>query len=235
MRRHELRGDGSYRFTEASNGQAITPPAMLGIETEPTAPLENSAAPAEIVLRIIEMLCGERSREEACKYIHPLVTIHMDTATHRGLDMWQRWVYLIRNCGRYRQLRFVPRELSSDAADPCVVNLVGLWAGVGRVDSVPREASYMCHFRYRFEGNRAVELWTLKSNYEFILGPWIRFSVFYGVFLGWAILHFKWLARKGLEYRFDRPAVNKKSRSGGIDNGPNARDSSDQKTQMNVM
>jgi len=190
---------GTVRLAEASKGQVLKPP-------DPIALTVISAAPTEIVLRIIEMLSGERSREEASRYIHPLVTIHMDEATHRGLDMWQRWVYLIRNCGRYRELRFVPGKLSLDAADPCVVNLVGRWVGVGRMDGLRREASDLCHFRYRFESNRAVELWTLKSNYAFILGPWIRFSVFYRIFLGWAILYFKWMAYKRQEYRFDSPS-----------------------------
>jgi hypothetical protein len=170
---------------------------------------ENSAAPGEIVFKIIEMLSGERAREEASLYIHPLVTIHMDSATYRGIEMWQRWVFLIRNRGRYRELRFVPRELFSDATDPCVVNLVGLWAGVGRADSMPREASSMCHFRYRFKGSLAIELWTSKSNYAFILGPWISFSVFYKLFVAWGILYFKWLKLRGRSYLIDESAGTK--------------------------
>jgi hypothetical protein len=169
----------------------------------------NLITPREIVFKIIEMLSGECSREEASLYIHPLVTIHMDFATYHGIEMWQRWVFLIRNRGRYRELRFVPRELSSDATDPCVVNLLGLWAGVSRVDSMPREASSMCHFRYRFKGGRAIELWTSKSNYAFILGPWISFSVFYKLFLAWGILYFKWLALRGRSYLIDEPAGTK--------------------------
>lgn len=177
---------------------------MEGNEPE-SYPSGNLVTPSEIVSKIIEMLSGERARGEAPLYIHPLVTIHMDSATYHGIEKWQRWVFLIRNRGRYRELRFVPHELSSDVANPCVVNLLGLWAGVSRVESIPCEASSMCHFRYRFEGGRAIELWTSKSNYAFVLGSWISFSVFFKLFAVWGILYFKWLGIRGRSYLIDEP------------------------------
>ena len=63
------------------------------------------------------MLSGARSRQQASDNIDRLVTIYMDSATYRGLDLWQKWVYLLRNRGRFRELRFLPSELSFDPDD----------------------------------------------------------------------------------------------------------------------
>ncbi|MDQ2762137.1 MAG: NAD(P)-binding domain-containing protein [Pseudomonadota bacterium] len=159
-----------------------------------------------VIANVVEMLSGRLSREQAANYIDPQITIHMDSATHRGIELWQKWLYLIRNCGRLRQLRLVPSELSADPQDPAIVNLLGRWVGVGRHDGVPREASHTSHFRYRLANNRVVELWTHKTNYDGILGKWIRFSVLYRLYLGWAIFLFRSLSRKGLSYHIDRSA-----------------------------
>jgi hypothetical protein len=165
-----------------------------------------TVAAKEVVLRVIEMLSGARSREEASDYIDPLVTIHVDSATHRGIEMWHKWVYLLRNSGHLRDLRFLPCELYLDAEDPSVVNVIGSWVGFGRFDGLPRTAPNPSYFRYRLESNHIVELWTRRSNYDFVLGRWLRFSALYRLFLGWAALHFRWTSRKGLNYRIDRAA-----------------------------
>ena len=164
----------------------------------------EAAASTAVIANIVEMLSGRLSREEAANYIDPQITIHMDSATHRGIELWQKWLYMIRNCGRLRQLRFVPSELSTDPRNPAIVNLVGRWVGVGRYDGVLREASHTSHFRYRLVNNRVVELWTHKTNYDVITGSWIRFSVLYRLYLGWAIFLFLSLSRKGLSYHIDR-------------------------------
>ncbi len=167
---------------------------------------EGDAASISVIANIVEMLSGRLSREQAANYIDPQITIHMDSATHRGIELWQKWLYLIRNCGRLRQLRLVPSELSADPQDPAIVNLVGRWVGVGRYDGVPHEASHTSHFRYRLANDRVVELWTHKTNYDVILGRWIRFSVLYRSYLGWAIFLFLSMSRKGLSYHIDDKA-----------------------------
>jgi cation diffusion facilitator CzcD-associated flavoprotein CzcO len=164
------------------------------------------AASASVIANIVEMLSGRLSREQAANYIDPQIIIHMDSATHRGIELWQKWLYLIRNCGRLRQLRLVLSELSADPQDPAIMNLVGRWVGVGRYDGVPHEASHTSRFRYRLANGRVVEMWTHKTNYDVILGRWIRFSVLYRLYLGWAIFLFLSLSRKGLSYHIDRAA-----------------------------
>jgi dimethylaniline monooxygenase (N-oxide forming) len=164
----------------------------------------RATASTAAIASIVEMLSGRVSREQAAKYIDPQITIHMDSATHRGIELWQKWLYLIRNCGRLRQLRLVPSELSADPQDPEIVNLVGRWVGIGRHDGVAYEASHPSHFRYRFVNNRVVELWTHKTNYDAILGRWIGSSLVYRLYLGWAIFLFLSLSRRGLSYHIDR-------------------------------
>jgi len=165
---------------------------------------EIAAASVQTVAHIAEMLSGQRSRLEADRYIDPQITIHMDRAVHRGLVLWQKWLYLIRNCGRVRQLRLVTERLSADPADPAIVNLTGRWVGIGRADGVLREASHLSYFRYRLAEGRVVELWTMKVNYDFIIGNWLRSSLCYRLYLGWAIGLFRRLARQRIDYRVDR-------------------------------
>lgn len=174
-------------------------------QSEDAAP-RAAAASTAVIANIVEMLSGRLSREQAAQYIDPHITIHMDSTIHRGIELWQKWLYLIRNCGRLRQLQLVSSELSVDPHDPAIVHLVGRWVGVGRDDGVPREASHTSHFRYRLANNRVVELWTHKTNYDVILGRWIRFSVLYRLYLGWAIFLFLSLSRQGLSYHIDRAA-----------------------------
>ncbi len=176
------------------------------------APLAQSVmadvttSPVEVVARIVEMLSGERSRIEADRYIDPQITIHMDATIHRGLILWQKWLYLIRNCGRVHDLRLVVQELTAERQDPAIVHLVGRWTGVGKYDGLPRQASHFAHFRYRLSQGRVAELWTQRTNYDFIVGDWLRFRLFYRLYLGWAIWVFWRLNREEVDYRLDRPA-----------------------------
>ena len=84
-----------------------------------------------------------------------------------------------------------------------IVNLVGVWTGIGRFDDVARQAASPAHFRYRLEGGRIVELWTKKSNYQFVLGKWIKLNIVCLTFWGLATLRFISMSRKGLDYRVD--------------------------------
>jgi hypothetical protein len=171
------------------------------------APTDSEAEvlpPTEVVLRIVDMLNGTRPRDQASEYIHPSVSIHMDGSTHHGIEMWQRWVYLLRNCGRLRELQFLPSEMSVDPDDTHIVRLVGRWTGIDRHGGAPHQASRLIHFSYRWDGGRVVELWTRRSNYDFVLGRWIRLRAFYQVFLLWAFLYFRWISRQGHNYQVDR-------------------------------
>ncbi len=196
-------GQPALTDSEAGQGDA----ALLLDDVHDRRPAPAAVLPpTEVVGRIVEMLNGVRSRDQAADYIHPRVSIHMDGSTHRGIEMWQRWVYLLRNCGRLRELQFLPSEMFVDAQDPDIVNLVGRWAGIGRYSGAPHQSLQPVHFRYRWDRGRMVELWTRKSNYDFVLGRWLRFYAAYRLFLFWAFLYFTWTSRHGRDYRLDRAA-----------------------------
>ena len=195
-------GDGPLQ--DICGGRERLVPSGRGLHGSVSTPTPGSAvAPEQVVLSVVEMLSGARSRQQASDNIDRLVTIYMDSATYRGLDLWQKWVYLLRNRGRFRELRFLPSELSFDPDDSCIVNLVGVWTGIGRFDDVARQAASPAHFRYRLEGGRIVELWTKKSNYQFVLGKWIKLNIVCLTFWGLATLRFISMSRKGLDYRVD--------------------------------
>jgi hypothetical protein len=164
----------------------------------------EKTTPEEVVLKLVEMVNGNVSREHASDYLDPLVTIHMDSAIYKGIEMWQKWIYLIRNSGRVRELRMIPCEVSCDAQDPCIVNLAIRWIGIRQCDNSLCETSETYHLRYRVEHNLIVEIWTRKINYVFIFGSWIRFAVFLRLFFGWAVLYFITLRLLDGDYRIDR-------------------------------
>lgn len=166
----------------------------------------EETTPQEVVLKLVEMINGNVPREQACGYLDPLVTIHMDSTIHRGIEIWQKWIYLIRNCGQVRELKMVPCGISCDVHDPCIVNLDIRWSGVRPFGNSLSETSEICHLRYRVERNRIVEIWTRKTNYVFIFGSWVRFTVLLRLFLGWAVLYFIGLTWRGGDYHNDRIA-----------------------------
>jgi hypothetical protein len=152
------------------------------------------------------MVSGNAPRERAPEILDPAVTMHVDSAVYRGIDNWYKWIHLIRNCGRIRELRMVPCVLAPDAQDPCTVHLVLRWTGIRKGDRVPRTTSDTYYLRFRVEGTRIVEIWSRKLNYVFMLGGWIRFAVMYRLVLGWAVLYFSTLTLRGIDYRLDRAA-----------------------------
>jgi hypothetical protein len=163
-------------------------------------------APREIVLRLVDMINGKTPRARASDLLDPAVTIHVDSAVHGGIETWVKWIHLIRNCGRVRELRMVPCLVEPDAQDPSMVNLVMRWTGIRKFDRLPSTTSEAYHLRYRVEGDRITEIWTKKANYVFIFGGWFRFSLVYRLVLGWAILYFATLSLRGIDYRVDRAA-----------------------------
>jgi hypothetical protein len=163
--------------------------------------------PTKLVLRIVDMASGNAPRDRASEVLDPAVTIHVDSAVHRGIENWYKWMHLIRNCGRIRGLRMVPCVLAPDAQDPCSVNLILRWTGIRKGERLPRTTSETYYLRFRVEGNRIVEIWSRKANYVFIFGRWFRSAIVYRLYLGWAVLYFAALSLRGIDYRLDRGAA----------------------------
>jgi hypothetical protein len=163
----------------------------------------ESASPQGVVVALVRVINGELPIMAAEEHLDPQVKMHMDSAQHRGITLWYKWIHLIRNCGRVSDLRMVPVKIWADPQEPGMVHLWMCWSGTDRGKHTAETALDMYHVRYLIQGGRIVEIWTHKANYVFIFGEWIRYSACYRLFLGWAMLHFalEWLW--GKDYRAD--------------------------------
>ena len=91
---------------------------------------EAAAGAGAVVARLIAVLSGDRPLAEVGACLDPHVVIHVDDAeTHRGIGLWKRWVHLMRERGRLRDLRFVP--VAMDVAGD-VVDVTFRWSGEPR-------------------------------------------------------------------------------------------------------
>jgi hypothetical protein len=150
-----------------------------------------------VVARVIALLSGDRALALADEWLDREVIIHVDDAeTHRGLGLWKRWVHLMRERGRLRNLRFEPA--STDVRDD-LVRVTFRWSGTprrGRDSGRPRTLNTV---QYRVRDGSVVEIWTRKANYVDVFGPWIRVTACYRLFLFWGVLYF--LVRRDPAFR----------------------------------
>src|SRR5437762_3607247 len=130
--------------------------------------LNQTASPERIIRALIRVISGEAPRCSAGAFLHPDVKIHMDKAAHRGIQLWYKWIYLIRNCGKVRNLQMIPCNIQWDPQDAAIVMLTMRWSGVGRFAHAPRVTSATYHIKYRIEDSCITEIWTSKTNYTFI-------------------------------------------------------------------
>lgn len=166
--------------------------------------MPENTSPQEVVLGLVRVINGELPRVCAETYLDANVKIHIDSANHRGIELWYKWIHLIRNCGRIRNLRMMPCDVSWDPQNPGLVYLSIHWSGIERSGRAPVVTPDAYRLEYLVENGRIIEIWTRKINYVFIFGRWIRYAVFYRLLLGWAILYFALLSLRGMEYRDDR-------------------------------
>ncbi len=166
--------------------------------------MTENAAPQEVVFALVRVISGELPRLAAEAFLDPHVKIHVDIANHRGITLWYKWIHLIRNCGRIRDLRMTPCEVRCDPRDPGLVHLSMRWSGIDRTRRTPVTAPDLYHLRYLVRDGRIVDIWTTKINYVFVFGEWIRYSVCFRLFLGWAILYFALLQLRGKDFHADR-------------------------------
>lgn len=161
---------------------------------------EGAAAAAEaVVARLIAVLSGDRPIAEVGACLDPDVVIHVDAAeTHRGIGLWKRWVHLMRERGRLRDLRFVP--VAMDVAGD-VVDVTFRWSGEPRRGRSSGREPTVNRVRYRVAGARIGEIWTHKANYVDIFGRWVAVTACYRCFLLWGLLYF--LVRRDPEFHLD--------------------------------
>jgi len=147
-------------------------------------------SPTDLVLTLVQVINGDSPLVTAQESLDPTVQIHMDAVEFFGIDSWYRWIHLIHHCGRVAEPRITHCEARCDARDPNLVHLSARWTGINRSLRERTTSARNAESRYLVLDGRIKEIWTRKSNYQFIFGRWITYSICYWTFLGWAMLYF---------------------------------------------
>ena len=163
----------------------------------------ESNSPIYLVLALVRVINGEAPRLAASEILDPMVEIRMDSTGYRGIDVWYKWIHLIRNCGRVADLRMTRCQARCDSRDPSLVYLSARWTGTIRTRRISEIATSDGEACYLIRDGRIKKIWTHKSNYEFIFGRWISYSIFYWLFLAWAFLHFALLSLRNKDLLAD--------------------------------
>jgi len=162
----------------------------------------ESTPATDLVLALVRVINGDAPRRRAQEILDPKVQIRVDSASYCGIGVWYKWIYLIRNCGRVSDLRMIRCEVRRDAQEPSLVHLSARWTGTIRSRGMPGMSSDG-EGRYLIRDGRIKKIWTRKSNYEFIFGRWIRYSICYKLFLAWSVLYFAILSLRGKDLLVD--------------------------------
>jgi hypothetical protein len=163
----------------------------------------ESGSPIELVLALVRVVNGEAPRLAAQEILDPMVEIRMDSTGYCGIDVWYKWIHLIRNCGRVGDLRMTQCRARCDAGDPSLVHLSARWTGTIRSRRTTGMAAADGEVRYLIRDGRIKKIWTHKSNYEFIFGRWIRYSICYWLFSAWTVLYFALLSFRNKDFISD--------------------------------
>ena len=160
-------------------------------------------SPTDLVFALVQVVNGEAPRLAAQEILDPMVEIRMDSTNYRGIDFWYKWIHLIRNCGRVADLRMTECRARCDDRDPSLVHLTARWAGTIRSRRMPGTAAADGEVRYLIRDGRIQKIWTHRSNYEFIFGRWIRYSICFWLFLAWSVLYFALLSLRKKDFLAD--------------------------------
>jgi hypothetical protein len=154
----------------------------------------DSSSPIDVVFALVRVINGEAPWLAAREILDPMVEIRMDSTAYCGIDVWYKWIHLIRHCGRISDLRMTQCRARCDARDPSLVHMSARWAGTIRSRQISGMAAADGEVRYLIRNGRIKKIWTHKSNYEFIFGRWIRYSICFWLFLAWTPLYFALLS-----------------------------------------
>ena len=154
----------------------------------------ESAAPTDLVLALVRVISGDTPGHAAREILDPMVQMHMDSSEYCGIDIWYRWIHLIRNCGRIDGLRLTHCQVQCDVRQPGLVHLSARWRGTIRSRGSHAESPLVAASYLVYDG-RIKELWSTKSNYEFIFGRWISYHLCFNAFLLWSVLYSSFRSR----------------------------------------
>jgi hypothetical protein len=163
----------------------------------------ESRSATDLVLALVRVINGDLPRLAAQEILDPMVQMRMDSAAYCGINVWYKWIHLIRNCGRVSDLRMTRYQARCDTHEPRLVHLSARWAGKLRSGRTPSESATAGEVRYLVQDGRIKKIWTHRSNYEFIFGCWIRNPIAYRLLLAWAALYFALLSLRKRDFLAD--------------------------------
>ena len=163
----------------------------------------ESRSPIDLVFALVRVVNGEVPRLAAREILDPMVEIRMDSTDYCGIDVWYKWIHLIRNCGRVEEPRMTQCRARCDAGDPSLVHLSARWTATIRSRRQTEMAAADGEARYLIRDGRIKKIWTHKSNYEFIFGRWIRYSICCWIFLAWTVVYFTLLSLRQKDFLDD--------------------------------
>jgi hypothetical protein len=132
--------------------------------------MTESKSPSDLVLALVRVINGDAPLEAAREILDPMVRIHWDAKEYCGIDIWYQFIDRIRNRGRVAELRMTECRVRCDDRDPRLVHLSARWTGTSRSRQLPETAASDGEASYLIRDGRIAEIWTHKSNYEFIFG-----------------------------------------------------------------
>jgi 2-polyprenyl-6-methoxyphenol hydroxylase-like FAD-dependent oxidoreductase len=152
--------------------------AALSVQTERAFGPETQPDDEAVVLRLAEVIAGRLEPGWVEHLLSEDVVSHLDGLTAKGVQVWKEWLWFLRTrpgMGDVDLVDVQPHTLADGR-----VLLTARWR-LGSSTSTEVSATY------RLQKGRIIEIWTSKTNYEFILGSKARSSaamLFIGVRIG---------------------------------------------------
>jgi hypothetical protein len=142
----------------------------------PRAELEDEQQGRAVVGKFMEVLAGEEPLGASRSYMAEDVILHVDNFTFRGRHVWMRWVSFLR-------ARSQPGGLAI-RVEETIVNPDGTITARGRWRTTNGEPRFSATVsgRYRVAGTKVAEVWTTRTNYEFVFGS------ICGSRIGWMVI-----------------------------------------------
>jgi hypothetical protein len=139
--------------------------------------MTEGSSPTDVVLALMRVINGDAPEQAARAIVDPQVRIHMDSTVYCGIDVWYRWIRLIHDRGRLADLRIAQCEARCSVQDPTLVQLTGRWTGTSRSQRMQVMAGPEVEASYRVLNGMVTEIWTNRSNYDFVFSRWTRLSM----------------------------------------------------------
>ncbi len=154
---------------------------------EPHLSFEELRARRRMVLRdLVCLVAGPADVAEVGRYMHPGVTVHMDSLVFRGLAGWQKWIRYSHAASGLAEVELEILELEDLGGERLRATIGGRGRRAGRpVVAAPISVTY------RFADDKVAETWTSRHNYVFFFGDRIRHSLGFALLLA-RILVWNW-------------------------------------------